>query len=90
MLRGISGGRVFLADPSRGNVRMPMYQFLQSWQDDNGTGIIFVVERRTPQPQVTMNALTPPNDNWAPIEVLSARELLAVRAASAYPSNVTR
>ena len=44
VLRGIKDDRVFLADPSLGNIRMPMYRFLESWLDESGTGIIFVVE----------------------------------------------
>ena len=46
VLRGIKGDRVFLADPSRGNVRMPAYQFLDEWLDGNGKGIVFVVEAK--------------------------------------------
>jgi predicted double-glycine peptidase len=30
VLRGIRGDRVYLADPSRGNIRMPMYTFLET------------------------------------------------------------
>jgi len=32
VLRGIKGDRVFLADPSRGNVRMAVYDFLEEWK----------------------------------------------------------
>lgn len=45
VLRGTRAGRVFLADPSRGNVSMPVWAFLESWLDDSGQGIIFVAER---------------------------------------------
>jgi len=45
VLRGIRAGRVFLADPSRGNVSLPVWAFLESWVDDSGQGIIFVAER---------------------------------------------
>jgi uncharacterized protein len=38
VLRGLSGGRVFLADPARGNVRMTVGRFLGEWE-----GIVFVV-----------------------------------------------
>src|SRR6186997_197835 len=44
VLRGVRGGRVYLADPSRGNIRMPVYAFLDTWLQDDGKGIIFVVE----------------------------------------------
>jgi uncharacterized protein len=38
VLRGIDRGRVFLADPSRGNLRMSISRFLREWH-----GIIFVL-----------------------------------------------
>jgi predicted double-glycine peptidase len=38
VVRGIDRGRVFLADPSRGNLRMGVSQFLQEW-----SGIVFVL-----------------------------------------------
>ena len=38
VLRGISGGRVFLADPARGNVRMSIGRFQGEWE-----GIVFVL-----------------------------------------------
>ena len=38
VLRGTRGDRVYLADPSRGNIRMPAYRFLDSWLGENGTG----------------------------------------------------
>jgi|RhiMethySRZTD1v2_1073278.scaffolds.fasta_scaffold136549_3 uncharacterized protein len=40
VLRGIDRGRVFLADPSRGNLRMSMGRFLTEW-----SGIIFVLDK---------------------------------------------
>lgn len=82
VLRGVRADRIFLADPSRGNVRMPAYQFLQTWQGGDGTGIIFVVE---PQAGTQANSALPlsldPNLVAQP-EILSARELLAIRAAT--------
>jgi uncharacterized protein len=38
VLRGIDRGRVFLADPSRGNLRMSIARFLGEWE-----GIVFVL-----------------------------------------------
>jgi uncharacterized protein len=38
VLRGVSGGRVFLADPARGNVRMTVGRFQGEWG-----GIVFVL-----------------------------------------------
>jgi uncharacterized protein len=40
ILRGVDRGRVFLADPSRGNLRMSISRFLREWH-----GIIFVLGR---------------------------------------------
>ena len=44
VLRGIAGDHVYLADPSQGNVRMPAYRFLERWVQNDGRGIVFVVE----------------------------------------------
>ena len=76
VLRGVRGDRVYLADPSRGNIRMPTYTFFESWLQDDGTGIIFVVEPTSGLPEVMPLALA---DEARPLpEILSARELLAV------------
>ena len=40
VLRGVDRGRVFLADPARGNLRMSMARFVGEWD-----GTIFVVGR---------------------------------------------
>jgi predicted double-glycine peptidase len=40
ILRGVDRGRVFLADPARGNLRMSISRFLREWH-----GIIFVLGR---------------------------------------------
>lgn len=82
VLRGVQGDRVFLADPSRGNVRMPAHQFLPIWEGGDGTGIIFVVER------ISSGSAKPVLLDIGRVaasqpEILSARELLAVRAATA-------
>lgn len=49
VFKGVQYDRVYLADPSLGNVRMPMYKFLDMWLDANGKGIIFAVERKDSQ-----------------------------------------
>ena len=77
VLRGIQGDRVYLADPSRGNIRMPAYTFLESWLQEDGMGIIFVVEPETGLPEgemplaLSVQGLTHP-------EIMTAREMLAV------------
>ena len=45
VLKGVSGQRAYLADPTLGNVRMPMYRFIDMWADKSGRGIIFAVEK---------------------------------------------
>ena len=89
VLRGIRGDRVFLADPSRGNVRMPAHQFLQTWLGDDGTGVIFVVEPQTSAAS-SDTALSILAGASPQPEILSARELLAVGASSFSPLGLTR
>ena len=45
VFKGLRGDRVYLADPSLGNVRMPLYRFLDMWANESGHGVIFAVER---------------------------------------------
>lgn len=89
VLRGVRGDRVFLADPSSGNVRMPAYQFLQTWLGKEGTGIIFVVEPMRPVVGSDSALSILPATSSQP-ELLSARELLAVGASSFSPLGLTR
>lgn len=77
VLRGVRGDRVYLADPSRGNIRMPAYTFLEGWLQDDGTGIIFVVEPTTGLPS-DETPLTLANEGRPQPEVMTTRELLAV------------
>jgi hypothetical protein len=76
-LRGVKGDRVYLADPSRGNIRMPAYTFLESWLQEGGTGIIFVVEPKTGLPNdkvpLALNVEGLPQP-----EIMTVREMLAV------------
>lgn len=77
VLRGVRGDRVYLADPSRGNIRLPMHTFLDSWLQQDGKGIIFVVE---PTAGVTSGStpLTLAKAALSRPEIMSAREMLAV------------
>ena len=77
VLRGVRGDRVYLADPSSGNVRMPAYSFLDSWLGESGKGIIFVIEPKDGLPGGD-TALSPPLDGLPQPEILTAREMLAV------------
>ena len=77
VLRGIRGDRVYLADPSRGNIRMSMVTFLDSWLQDDGRGIIFAIEPKSGAPGNPPTAL----DVIAPLgrpEIIAVRELLTI------------
>ena len=89
VLRGTRGDRVYLADPSRGNIRMPGYHFLETWLDETGEGIIFVVEPKKGLP-MRASLLAPPEDRLPQPEILSVRELLAVGSAAKNPLNISR
>jgi predicted double-glycine peptidase len=81
VLRGVRGDRVYLADPSRGNIRMPMYAFLESWLQDDGKGIVFVVEPKGGLPEkLTSLAVAQAGDREGLVrpEILSVREMMAV------------
>jgi uncharacterized protein len=80
VLRGTRGDRVYLADPSRGNIRMPQYSFLKDWRQDDNKGIIFVVEPRAGLPGGKM-PLTLAKEGLSQPEIMTARELLAVRSS---------
>lgn len=82
VLRGMRGDRVYLADPSRGNIRMPVYKFLESWVQDDGQGIIFVVEPTTGLPESPM-PLTLAAEGLPQPEIMTVREMLAVGSPSA-------
>lgn len=77
VLRGVRGNRAYLADPSRGQIRQPAYAFHDSWVQDDGTGIIFVVE---PEEGVTdrTTPLTLAAGGRRLPEIMSVRELMAV------------
>ena len=77
VFRGLRDDRVHLADPSLGNVRMPLYRFLDMWADESGRGVIFAVERAGgdwPERFV----LQPTGNGDPPLEVLSAMRLREV------------
>jgi predicted double-glycine peptidase len=77
VLRGIRADRIYLADPSRGNIRMPVHRFLASWIQDGGKGIIFVIEPKTGLPKdktpLTLNIKGLPQP-----EIMTIRQMLAV------------
>jgi predicted double-glycine peptidase len=77
VLKGLQGDRVHLADPSLGNVRMPLYRFLDMWADASGHGVLFAVERAAGDwPEhyaLQLAGVTDP-----PLEVLSAEQLMGI------------
>jgi predicted double-glycine peptidase len=75
VLKGLRGDRAYLADPSLGNVRMPIYRFLDMWADESGHGVIFAVERsdgRWPE----QYDLRLPGSTGQPLEALTAARLM--------------
>ena len=77
VLRGTKSDRVFLADPSRGNLRQPAYRFLDDWLDEDGKGVVFVVEPRDGLPALP-SALAVADDVEAQPELMTVRQLLQV------------
>ena len=78
VLRGISGDRVYLADPSRGNIRMPVHTFLDSWLQGDRRGIIFVVEPKSGQTADTTPAGLRTIGMTGRPEIIAAREMLTI------------
>jgi predicted double-glycine peptidase len=78
VLRGVRGNRVFLADPARGNVRYPIWRFLEMWRQPDGKGRIFIVGADTSVSPLLKLALEDPSQP----EIMGARQLLSVGAAS--------
>lgn len=77
VLRGVRGDRIYLADPSRGNIRMPVHTFLEGWLQDGGKGIIFAVEPKTGLPKDKM-PLTLSVKGMPQPEIMTTRQMLAV------------
>lgn len=77
VLRGVRGDRAYLADPSRGQIRQPSHVFLDSWLQDDGRGIIFVVEPKSGLPS-RRGFLTVAATGRPLPEILSVRELIAI------------
>jgi len=77
VLRGVKGGRVYLADPARGNIRMPLYAFVESWRQTDGRGIIFVVEPQAGAP-VAASPLALTATRPSQPEIMTVREKVAV------------
>ena len=76
VLKGVRGDRVYLTDPSRGNLREPAYRFLDGWLGDDGKGIIFAIQPENEGGYV--NLLAPATGGMTQPELLTARQLLEV------------
>jgi len=79
VFKGVRGDRAHLADPSLGNVRMPLYRFLDMWADESGRGVIFAVERASgawPERYALQLAASAE----PPLELLSARRMFEIAA----------
>jgi predicted double-glycine peptidase len=77
VFKGLRGGRAYLADPSLGNVRMPLYRFLRMWADESGRGVILVVERSGASWPGRF-ALQLSADGSPPLEALSAARMIEI------------
>lgn len=77
ILRGVDRGRVFLADPSRGNLRMSISMFLREWH-----GIVFVLGRAGEEALTTYPLALPQPDYVQP-------ELLRVSRMADFAGFVT-
>jgi uncharacterized protein len=76
VLRGIDRGRVFLADPARGNLRMSIGRFLSEWD-----GIVFVLGKAGEE-DITTHQLVLPRPDYVQPELLGVSRLLDVGASS--------
>ncbi len=86
ILRGVRGTRAYLADPSFGNVRMPLYQFVDMWLDEEtGKGIVFILEPANGGPLPANSPLYLPGQETMQPEVLSTRQLLELQALPGRP-----
>src|SRR5215470_4786803 len=70
VLRGVDRGRVYLADPARGNLRMSMGRFLTEWG-----GIIFVLDKARKETNTT-DRLALPRPEYVQPELLSMGRLV--------------
>ena len=90
VFRGIRGDRVYLADPSRGNIRLPLYTFLDTWLQDDGKGIIFVAEPESGSPVgASLLSMAGAGTGRRP-ELLSIREMLEVGHGRVRPTQPAR
>jgi predicted double-glycine peptidase len=80
VLRGIDRGRVFLADPARGNLRMSIARFLDEWH-----GIVFVLGKAG-EGEITTYPLALPRPEHVQPELLEASRLTDFKASIIDPA----
>ena len=78
---------MYLADPSRGNIRMPSSTFLRDWLQSDGRGIIFVAEPSAGPPG--RSALTL-GDPPSPPEHMTIQELMSVGSFAGLREDLAR
>ena len=76
VLRGTDRGRVFLADPARGNLRMSIGRFLSEWD-----GIVFALGKPGEE-DITTYPLAPPRPDLIQPELLRVGRLLDMGAST--------
>ena len=81
VLKGVRGDRAFLADPSLGNVRMPLYRFLAMWADSEARGIVFAVEPKGGSEWPASSALDV-RERTVNLEARTARQLFDTASPS--------
>lgn len=81
VLKGVRGDRAFLADPSLGNVRMPLYRFVEMWADPEGRGIVFAVEPKAGAAWPDTSPLAA-HERPVNLEALAARRLFETASPS--------
>jgi uncharacterized protein len=77
VLRGVRRDRVYLADPSLGNVRRAYHDYLGMWLQEDGRGIIFVVEPEN-SADVGRPLLALANPDLPRPEMMSVRHMLEI------------
>jgi predicted double-glycine peptidase len=80
VLRGMRRGRVYLADPARGNIRMSREAFARMWLNEDGKGIVFAVANPNSSANQTF-PMAPAYSEFPNAEVLSTRQLLNIAPA---------
>jgi predicted double-glycine peptidase len=85
VLKGLRGDRAYLADPTLGNLRLPLYQFLAQWADESGRGVILAVENKSGQWPET-HALQLGVDHGDAADIIAAQYSTTISKALSRPS----